>query len=79
MKPSADADAIARSQDDPEIFAVIFDRYFVTVHRYLARWIGSQRADDLAAQAFTVAFAGRARYHDELGTARPWLLGIATT
>jgi RNA polymerase sigma-70 factor (ECF subfamily) len=78
MRTSADGAAIARSQRDPEAFAAIFDRHFVAVHRYLARRAGSHSADDLAAQTFTLAFALRGRYHDDLGTARPWLLGIAT-
>ena len=70
--------AIARSLHDPEAFAEVFDRHFAFVHRYIARRAGRDRADDLAAQTFTVAFSHRGRYRDDLGTARPWLLGIAT-
>jgi RNA polymerase sigma-70 factor (ECF subfamily) len=75
---SDDGAAIARSLHEPEAFAEVFDRHFAFVHRYIARRAGRDRADDLAAQTFTVAFSHRGRYHDELGTARPWLLGIAT-
>jgi RNA polymerase sigma factor (sigma-70 family) len=75
---SADGTAIARSLHDPEAFAEVFDRHFAFVHRYITRRAGRDRADDIAAQTFTVAFSHRGRYHDELGTARPWLLGIAT-
>lgn len=75
---SDDGTAIARSLHDPEAFAEVFDRHFVFVHRYIARRSGRERADDLAAQTFTVAFSHRGRYRDDLGTARPWLLGIAT-
>lgn len=75
---SDDAAAIARSLHDPEAFAAVFDRHFAFVHRYIARRAGRDRADDLAAQTFTVAFSHRGRYRDDLGTARPWLLGIAT-
>ncbi|HTW12338.1 MAG TPA: RNA polymerase sigma factor [Solirubrobacteraceae bacterium] len=75
---SDDGTAIARSLKAPEAFAEVFDRHFATVHRYLARRTTRDRADDLAAQTFTVAFAHRERYRDDLGTARPWLLGIAT-
>ena len=75
---SDDGVAIARSLHDPEAFAEVFDRHFAFVHRYIARRAGRDRADDLAAQTFTVAFSHRGRYHDDLGTARPWLLGIAT-
>jgi RNA polymerase sigma-70 factor (ECF subfamily) len=75
---SDDGVAIARSLHDPEAFAEVFDRHFAFVHRYIARRAGRGRADDLASQAFTVAFSHRGRYRDDLGTARPWLLGIAT-
>ena len=75
---SEDGAAIARSLHDPEAFAQVFDRHFAFVHRYIARRAGRDRADDLAAQTFTVAFSHRGRYRDDLGTARPWLLGIAT-
>jgi RNA polymerase sigma-70 factor (ECF subfamily) len=75
---SDDGTAIARSLHQPEAFAEVFDRHFAFIHRYITRRAGRDRADDLAAQTFTVAFSHRGRYHDELGTARPWLLGIAT-
>ncbi len=75
---SDDGAAIARSLRDPEAFAEVFDRHYVFVHRYIARRAGRDRADDLASQTFTAAFSHRGRYRDDLGTARPWLLGIAT-
>ena len=75
---SEDGAAIARSLHHPEAFANVFDRHFAFVHRYVARRAGRDRADDVASQTFTVAFAHRGRYRDDLGTARPWLLGIAT-
>ena len=75
---SEDGAAIARSLHNPEVFAEVFDRHYVFVHRYIARRAGRGLADDLASQTFTVAFAHRGRYRDDLGTARPWLLGIAT-
>ncbi len=75
---SEDGAAIARSLHQPEAFANVFDRHYAFVHRYVARRAGRDRADDVASQTFTVAFAHRGRYRDDLGTARPWLLGIAT-
>jgi RNA polymerase sigma-70 factor (ECF subfamily) len=75
---SDDGAAIARSLHDPEAFAEVFDRHYAVIHRYVARRAGRQAADDLASQTFTVAFSHRGRYRDDLGTARPWLLGIAT-
>ena len=75
---SDDAAAIARSLHDPEAFVEVFDRHYAFIHRYIARRAGRDLADDLASQTFTIAFSHRGRYRDDLGTARPWLLGIAT-
>lgn len=75
---SLDGAAIARSLSSPEAFTEIFERHFAAVHRYLARRAGRDRADDLASQAFLVAFQRRGDYREGLGSARPWLLGIAT-
>jgi RNA polymerase sigma-70 factor (ECF subfamily) len=75
---SSDAELIIRSLVAPEAFAAVFDRHFVAVHRYLARRIGRERADDLASQTFTVAFERRASFRPDAADARPWLLGIAT-
>jgi RNA polymerase sigma factor (sigma-70 family) len=76
--PADDAATIKRSWDDPEWFAAIFDCYFGEVHRYLARRVGPVDADDLAAEAFSVAFTERRRYDVSRACARPWLYGIAT-
>ena len=75
---SADGIAIARSLRNTEAFAEVFDRHFASVYRYLARRAGRDVAEDLASQTFTLAFAYRGQYRDDLGTARPWLFGIAT-
>jgi RNA polymerase sigma factor (sigma-70 family) len=74
----SDAALIARSRSDPQAFSAIVDRHFVAIHRYLARRIGSDRADDLAAQAFAVAFRRRGDFDRTADSARPWLFGIAT-
>lgn len=62
----------------PAVFAVIFDRHYPTVHRYLARRVGSQAADDLASETFARALAAVALFDGDQPSARPWLLGIAT-
>jgi RNA polymerase sigma factor (sigma-70 family) len=72
-----DASAIARSLDDPQEFAVIFERHFDEIHRYLRRR-HPQEADDLAAEVFTAAFDARGRYRAIGESARPWLYGIAS-
>jgi len=48
------------------------------VHRYAARRLGPEAAEDLMAETFTIAFQQRFRYNTELADARPWLFGIAT-
>jgi len=76
--PRSDAEVITGSLRDPQAFSVIVDRHFADVHRYLARRVGSDRADDLAAQAFAVAFRRRDDFDASADSARPWLFGIAT-
>jgi len=73
-----DGELLAESMNTPDAFHELFDRHFRGVHRYLARRVGRDRADDLASQAFTVAFTRRATFRTDATDARPWLLGIAT-
>jgi RNA polymerase sigma factor (sigma-70 family) len=73
-----DADVITASLEHPERFAVVFDRHAPHIHRYLARRLGGQAADDLMGETFLIAFGGRARYDPAFSSARPWLYGIAT-
>ncbi|NEK84865.1 RNA polymerase sigma factor [Blastococcus saxobsidens] len=73
----SDAELIARSLDDPEAFAPLFDRHAATVHRYLGRRVG-ELADDLLSETFLIAFRRRAAYRADHVEVRPWLLGIAT-
>ena len=77
-EPSSDAALIERSLAQPELFSTIFDRHFAPIHRYLARRVGGTRADDLASQAFAIAFERRASFSRGAQSARPWLFGIAT-
>ena len=75
---ASDAEIIERSWLDPEQFAVLFDRHAPLIHRYAARRIGRDAADDLVAETFLAAFGKRLRYDREHPDARPWLYGIAT-
>lgn len=74
----SDATVIERSWDEPEAFAVLFDRHADSVHRYAARRLGGEAAEDVMAETFTTAFQQRFRYRTESADARPWLFGIAT-
>src|SRR5450759_986183 len=78
VEARSDAQVIAASRVEPRVFAAVFDRHYDAVHRYLARRVGSDLADDLAADTFTTAFDARRRYDTTHPDARPWLFGIAT-
>jgi DNA-directed RNA polymerase specialized sigma24 family protein len=47
---AADAEVIERSWAESEQFAVLFDRHAPLIHRYAARRIGAEAADDLVAE-----------------------------
>ncbi|MCX4764183.1 sigma-70 family RNA polymerase sigma factor [Streptomyces sp. NBC_01275] len=72
-----DAVLIAASLDEPECFAALFDRHAPAIHRYVARRLGGDAADDVTAETFLTAFRIRARYDSERAGVRPWLHGIA--
>jgi len=73
-----DAAIIEASRSQPEEFAALFDRHAPLIHRYIARRVGIQSADDLVAETFLAAFRRRLRYETSQRDARPWLYGIAT-
>lgn len=75
---SDDNAVIERSADEPAAFAMLFDRHAPTIHRYAARRLGVQAADDIMSETFLVAFERRRAYDPAASDARPWLLGIAT-
>lgn len=74
-----DAAVIAQSVAHPGRFAVVFDRHHISVHRYLARRVGTNLADDLLSETFLIAFRQRAVFRPLYDDARPWLLGIANS
>jgi RNA polymerase sigma factor (sigma-70 family) len=73
-----DAELVERSRRDPEQFAAVVERHGPCIHRYLARRVGRDLADDLTAETFLVAFARRRDYDLGYKNAAPWLYGIAT-
>lgn len=74
----SDAAIIERSWHEPHCFAEVFDRHAPHIHRYVARRLGREVADDLTAETFLAAFGRRRRYDVDRADARPWLYGIAT-
>jgi RNA polymerase sigma factor (sigma-70 family) len=61
----------------PDAFTEVVKRHEVAVHGFLARRAGRQVADDLLAEVWLRAFAGRGGYDTGHQDARPWLYGIA--
>jgi RNA polymerase sigma-70 factor (ECF subfamily) len=75
---SGDAELIAASLGDPELFGGVFDRHYAAVAGFLRRRLERSLADELAAETFLRAFDGRGRYDVSRADARPWLFGIAS-
>ncbi|MBD0844356.1 MULTISPECIES: RNA polymerase sigma factor [unclassified Streptomyces] len=75
--PDGDAAVVAASLDDPERFAELFDRHAPAIHRYVARRLGRDAADDVTAETFLTAFRIRDRFDPDRAGVRPWLHGIA--
>ena len=73
-----DAGLLARCGADPECLGRLFDRHADAIHRYLARRVGPDDADDLLSEVFLAADRGRAGYDQRRPDARPWLYGIAS-
>lgn len=72
-----DAALIERSWHDSEAFAGLYDRHAAPLHRYVARRLGDEAADDIVAETFLAAFRRRRSYDLGRDDARPWLYGIA--
>jgi RNA polymerase sigma-70 factor (ECF subfamily) len=76
-----DTAALLASRADPDVFAVLFDRYFAELRHYAASRLGGELGDDVAAETFLVAFRTRAGFRTDVaggGNVRAWLYGIAT-
>jgi RNA polymerase sigma-70 factor (ECF subfamily) len=62
----------------PAEFEDAFRAYFAPVYRFIARRVGTDLAEDLAAEAFATAYRRRAAFRPDRGTVRSWLFGIAS-
>lgn len=68
----------ARERPD-EAFAVFYRRHLDDVLRLCARHgLDATTAADVTAETFAAALLGRNRYRQEAGSARAWLMGIAS-
>ena len=77
MSREPDVSLLRRSVDQPDCFALLFDRHFARVHRYLRRRLGDELAAELAAETFLQAFRSRRRFSGEQASVLAWLYGIA--
>jgi RNA polymerase sigma factor (sigma-70 family) len=73
-----DGAALASSLGDPARFALVFERRVDAIYRYLAFRAGGSIAEELTAETFARAFAGRHRYDPARGSVQAWLFGIAS-
>ena len=74
----SDAELVALAAREPDVFGIVFDRHFATIHRYLERRIGRDGADELSGEVFRIAFEQRRRFRPVHESALPWLYGLAT-
>lgn len=72
-----DAELVTASVRDPDAFTRLFQRHWDDLYRFCLNRAGSA-GEDLAAEAFRVAFDRRGHYNALYHDARPWLFGIAT-
>jgi RNA polymerase sigma-70 factor (ECF subfamily) len=72
-----DASVVADSLALPDLFGELYQRYAADIHRYAARRLGEDAAEDITAETFLTAFRTRKRYDLTRPNARPWLYGIA--
>lgn len=75
---STDAEVIYESLTRPALFAELYDRHHAVIHRFVARRVDRDVADDLASETFLVAFEQRRRFDSRRDDALPWLYGIVT-
>ncbi len=60
-----------------ESFDRVFREHYRPIYRFLARRVGPDLGEQLAAEVFATAFRKRDAYVAEHDTPRPWLYGIA--
>jgi RNA polymerase sigma factor (sigma-70 family) len=77
--PRDDAALLAAAEGAGEAFAVFYRRHVDVVLRVCARrGLSATEAADVTAETFVAALRARRRYRPRAGSARSWLLGIAS-
>lgn len=76
--PRSDSELVAASRTDPEVFGILYERYFPRVFRYVYRRVGPADAEDLTADVFLNALKGLGKFQDRgEGFFTGWLFKIA--
>ncbi|MBB5119480.1 sigma factor [Streptomyces eurocidicus] len=73
---ATDEELLARSGTDASAFEPLVERHSKALHGYFARRAPGA-ADDLLAEAWLRAYAGRGSYDAARGPVRAWLFGVA--
>ena len=74
----SDADLLAATKEEPNAFAVFYDRYERAILGYLVRRTrNAELAADLTAEAFAAALSSAHTYRPESPTAAAWVFTIA--
>lgn len=78
-EPSTDGELMRRARRDPQAFDAVYERHGRAIQRWLrGRTDSPEAAWELTAEVFAQAWLSRRRFRpDELGSAAPWLYGIA--
>lgn len=66
------------SQADGRVVRELFVEHGAAIHRYAARRVGPDLADDVLAETFRRVLESYGSFDPERGTHRGWLFGIAT-
>jgi len=77
VAPGAPPGAGVRGIEDDAGFEAAFREHFAPVYRFIARRVGPDLADDLAADTFATAYRRRVAYRPDRASLRSWLYGIA--
>lgn len=74
--PRSDSQLVRASLDAPELFEQLFVRHVRAIFAFAAARVGTDAAEDVTAEVFSIAFEQRSRFDEAASSARPWLYGI---
>lgn len=75
--PPSDEQLLVAARRDSGAFAELYDRHAPGIARWLRRRTDPETAAELLAETWAQAWACRARFRPDRGTAQAWLYGIA--